>query len=275
MDKISDINQLKSIATDVRKDIVSMIFNAGSGHPGGSLSAADFLTVLFFNFMNHNPKNPSNEKRDRFVLSKGHSCPVYYSLLARTGYFDVSELMTFRKLNSRLQGHPDKSKFDLMETTSGSLGQGLSISAGIAFGLRLDKNKAKVFCLLGDGELDEGQVWESLETIMKYRLNNIIIMIDNNKIQLDGYVNDIKELKNLDHELSDIGYKVIRIDGHDYEKIMTAFDDALKISNNGENVIIIFDTIKGKGISFMENRPEWHGKAPNKEEYEKALKELE
>ena len=199
-------------------------------------------------------------------------------LLARTGYFDVEELMTFRKLNSRLQGHPDKSKFDLMETTSGSLGQGLSIAAGMAFGLRLDNknnNNVKVYCLLGDGELNEGQVWESLETIMKYKLNNIIIMIDNNKIQLDGPVNEIKELKNFDHEFLDIGYKVFKTDGHDYDAIMKTYNDALNASNNGENVIIIFQTIKGKGVSFMENTAAWHGKAPNKEEYEQAMKELE
>lgn len=273
-DKVSDIEQLKSIAKDVRKDIISMIYNTGSGHPGGSLSAADFLTVLFFNYLNHDPKNPKDENRDRFILSKGHACPVYYSLLARTGYFAVDELMSFRKLNSRLQGHPDKSKFDLMETTSGSLGQGLSIAAGMAFGLRVDKNNAKVYCLLGDGELDEGQVWESLETIMKYKLNNLIIIIDNNKIQLDGPVVNIKELKNFDHEFIDIGYKVFKIDGHDYTSIIKAYDDALNASNNGENVIIIFHTIKGKGVSFMENTAEWHGKAPNKEEYEQAMKEL-
>jgi transketolase len=274
VDKVSDVEQLKGIARDVRKDIISMIYNAGSGHPGGSLSAADFLTVLFFNHLNHDPKNPKDEDRDRFILSKGHACPVYYSLLARTGYFGVEELMSFRKLNSRLQGHPDKSKFDLMETTSGSLGQGLSIAAGIAFGLRLDKNDAKVYCLLGDGELDEGQVWESLETIMKYRLNNMIIMIDNNKIQLDGSVIDIKELKNFDHEFIDIGYKVFKIDGHDYDLIIRTYDEAVIASNNGENVIIIFQTIKGKGVSFMENTAVWHGKAPNKEEYELAIKEL-
>jgi len=275
MDKVSDIGQLKSIAKDVRRDIISMIYAAGSGHPGGSLSATDFLTVLFYDYMHHDPKNPKDENRDRFILSKGHCTPVYYSLLARTGYFSVDELITFRKLGSRLQGHPDKSKFDLMETTSGSLGQGLSISAGIAFGLRLDKNNAKTYCLLGDGELNEGQVWESLETIKKYKLNNLIILIDNNKIQLDGPVIDIKELKNFDHEFIDIGYKVLTVDGHNYGEIMKAYEDALNTSNNGENIIIIFQTIKGKGVSFMENTSEWHGKAPNKEEYEKAMKELE
>ena len=275
MDRVSDVEQLKSIAKDVRRDIISMIYAAGSGHPGGSLSATDFLTVLFFDYMHHDPKNPKDENRDRFILSKGHCTPVYYSLLARTGYFSVDELSTFRKLGSRLQGHPDKSKFDLMETTSGSLGQGLSISAGTAFGLRLDKNNAKVYCVLGDGELDEGQVWESLETIKKYKLDNLIILIDNNKIQLDGTVIDIKELKNFDHEFIDIGYTVFKTDGHDYEEIIKAYEDALNASNNGENVIIIFQTIKGKGISFMENTSEWHGKAPNKEEYEKAMKELE
>lgn len=275
MEHVSDFEQLKKIAKDVRKDIISMIYNASSGHPGGSLSAADLMTVLFFNFLNHDPKNPQDEQRDRFVLSKGHCCPVYYSLLARTGYFDVSELMTFRKLGSRLQGHPDRSKFDLMETTSGSLGQGLSISAGIAFGLGLDKNPARVYCLLGDGELNEGQVWESLATINKYRLNNLIILVDHNKIQLDGTNKDIKDLEPLQQKFFDFGFETITADGHDTNNIIAAFDEAMKKSSDGKHPIIIFNTIKGKGISFMENNAAWHGKAPNKEEYEKAKNELE
>ncbi|GIU68932.1 MAG: transketolase [Candidatus Woesearchaeota archaeon] len=274
MQKITDIEQLKTIAKDVRRDILSMIYEAGSGHPGGSLSATDFLTVLFFKYLNHNPKNPKDNNRDRFILSKGHCCPVYYSLLARTGYFDVNELMTFRKLNSRLQGHPDKSKFDLMETTSGSLGQGLSIAAGIAFALRLDNNPAKVYCLLGDGELNEGQVWESLATINKYNLNNLIIIIDNNHIQLDGTNKDIKDLEPLQKKFFDFGFNTIMADGHDMVQIMSAFENALNSSNEGKNNIIIFNTVKGKGVSFMENTAEWHGKAPNKEQFQRAIEEL-
>lgn len=274
MQKISDIEQLKSIANEVRKDIISMVNNAGSGHPGGSLSSADLLTVLFFNQMNHDPKNPKDENRDRFVLSKGHCTPVYYSILARAGYFDVSELMTFRKINSRLQGHPDKSKFELMETTSGSLGQGISISAGMTLGLKLDKKNSKVYCLIGDGELDEGQVWESLATIKKYNLSNLIIILDNNKIQLDGTNLEIKNLEPVSNKFIDFGHEVLEVNGHDINALIETFDNARKLSDKGKNVIVIAHTIKGRGISFMENTSEWHGKAPNKEEFEKAMKEL-
>lgn len=272
--KVSDVEQLKSVAKDVRKDIISMIYNAGSGHPGGSLSATDLMTVLFFNQINHSPENPNDPKRDMLILSKGHCTPVYYSILARAGYFDISELMTFRKINSRLQGHPDKSKFPLMETSSGSLGQGLSIAAGIAFGLRLDKNPAKVYCLLGDGELDEGQVWESMATINKYNLSNLIIIIDNNKIQLDGTNQQIKNLEPLSNKFQDFGYTVLEVDGHDISALIDTLTNARELSGKEKNVIVIAHTIKGKGISFMENKSEWHGKSPNKEEYENAMKEL-
>jgi len=274
MQKISDIEQLKTLAKDVRKDIISMIYNAGSGHPGGSLSATELMTVLFFNQLNHSPQNPSNPERDRFVLSKGHCTPVYYSVLARTGYFDVSELQDFRKINSRLQGHPDKSKFPLMETTSGSLGQGLSIAAGMALALKIDGKKSKVYCMLGDGELDEGQVWESLATIKKYDISNLIIIIDNNGIQLDGTNKDIKSLEPLNAKFKDFGHEVIEFDGHDINAVIEALTYARKSSDDGKCTILLAHTIKGKGVSFMENTSEWHGKAPNKEEYEKAIAEL-
>jgi len=276
MDKISDIGQLKTITQEVRKDIIKMIYNAGSGHPGGSLSAAEMMVALFFNAMNHDPQNSNDPKRDRFVLSKGHCTPVYYSVLARCGYFDIAELQNFRKTNSMLQGHPDKSKLPLLETSSGSLGQGLSISSGIAFALRLDDNKAsKVFVMLGDGELDEGQVWESLATIKKYSLNNLIIIIDNNQIQLDGTNADIKNLSPLREKFVAFGYDVIELDGHDLGIILNGLSNAKNLSDNGQNVIIISHTIKGKGVSFMENTSEWHGKAPNAEQFENAMRELE
>ncbi len=274
MQKVSDAEQLKSITKDVRKDILSMIYTAGSGHPGGSLSATELMTVLFFNQLNHSPENPTDTERDRFVLSKGHCTPVYYSVLARCGYFDVSELQDFRKINSRLQGHPDKSKFPLMETTSGSLGQGLSIAAGMAMAMKIDGKKPKVYCMLGDGELDEGQVWESLATIKKYNMSNLIIIIDNNGIQLDGFNKDIKDLEPLNAKLNDFGHEVIEFDGHDINAIIEALTYARKSSDEGKCTILLAHTIKGKGISFMENTSEWHGKAPNKEEYEKAMSEL-
>ena len=284
MEKISDIKQLEGVARDVRTDILKMIFAAGSGHPGGSLSATEMMVALFFNTMNHDANNPQDPKRDRFVLSKGHCTPVYYSVLARSGYLDISELESFRKINSRLQGHPDKSKFPLMETTSGSLGQGLSISAGIAFALRLDQLNLdanadhripKIYCMLGDGELDEGQIWESLATIKKYRLSHLIIILDNNKIQLDGPNVEIKDLELLKDKFLSFNYQVLETDGHDFKSILETLDEAKKLSDEDQNVIIISHTIKGKGVSFMENTAEWHGKVPNQEEYDKALKELE
>lgn len=274
MNKVTDIEQLKTLAKDVRKDIISMIYSAGSGHPGGSLSATELMTVLFFNQMNHSSENPMDSERDRFILSKGHCTPVYYSVLARNGYFDVTELQDFRKINSRLQGHPDKSKFPLMETTSGSLGQGLSIAEGIAYALKLDNKKSKVYCLLGDGELDEGQVWESLATIKKYNISNLITIIDNNKIQLDGTNADIKNLEPLNSKFKDFGHEVLEVDGHDIDALIKTLSEAKKLSDSEKTVIVISHTIKGKGVSFMENTSEWHGKSPNKEEYDKAIKEL-
>jgi len=275
MQKIEDINKLKDICRDVRTDIITMIYHAGSGHPGGSLSATELMVALFFNIMNHNPQNPEDKNRDRFILSKGHASPAYYSVLARAGYFDVSELENFRKLNSRLQGHPDKSKFPMLETTGGGLGQGLSIAAGKTFALKLDNIQSKIYCMLGDGELDEGQIWESLATIHKYNLHNLIIIVDHNKIQLDGTNVEIKNLEPLDQKFKAFGYDVLEVDGNDINEVINTFEYAKTLSNDKKNVLIIANTIKGKGISFMENNVEWHGKAPNKEQYEKAIKELE
>jgi transketolase len=274
MEKISDTNKLQGICKDVRKDILSMIHAVGSGHPGGSLSAVEMIVGLFFSVMNHDPKNPSDENRDRFILSKGHAAPTYYSVLARTGYVPLEELMTLRKLGSRLQGHPDKSKFSLMETTSGSLGQGISIAAGMALGLRLKNNPAKIYCVLGDGELDEGQVWESLATIKNHKLCNLITIIDRNMIQLDGPTSDIKDLEPLKEKLVSFGHSVIEIEGNDIESVLKGLNDAISSSNQGQTVIIISKTVKGKGVSFMENTAKWHGKAPNDEEYDKAIKEI-
>jgi transketolase len=275
MQKIDDIDKLNSICLDVRRDIISMIHTAGSGHPGGSLSAVELLVALFFNAMRNDPKVPEERHRDRFILSKGHATPVYYSVLAHRGYLEVSELENFRKLNSRLQGHPDKSKFPLMESTSGSLGQGISIAAGKALALRLETNPAKVYCMLGDGELDEGQVWESFATIHKHKLSNLIIIIDHNRIQLDGTNEEIKNLEPLSQKFKAFGLEVLEIDGHNMHEVLSAYDYAKRMSDEGKNALILAKTIKGKGISFMENTSEWHGKAPNDEQYKKALKELE
>lgn len=275
MQKIEDTNKLIEICRDVRTDIITMIYKAGSGHPGGSLSATELMVVLFFNIMHHNPRNPEEKSRDRFILSKGHAAPAYYSVMARSGYFDISELENFRKINSRLQGHPDKSKFPILETTSGGLGQGISIAAGKTFALRLENNLAKVYCMLGDGELDEGQVWESLATIHKYNLHNLIIIVDHNKIQLDGTNAEIKNLEPLDAKFKAFGFEVLEVDGHDITELINTFNYAKTLSDNKTGVIIIANTVKGKGISFMENTAEWHGKAPNKEQYDKAMRELE
>jgi len=273
--KIEDVNQLNELCRDVRKDIVTMIYRAGSGHPGGSLSATELMVALFFNIMHHNPKIPEDKNRDRFILSKGHAAPAYYSVLAHAGYFDVSELENFRKINSRLQGHPDKSKFPMLETTGGGLGQGISIAAGKALALRLDNIPSFVYCMLGDGELDEGQVWESLATIHKYNIHNLILIVDHNKIQLDGTNAEIKDLEPLDLKFKAFGYEVLEVDGNDMTEVLNTFNYAKTLSNNKKNVIILANTIKGKGVSFMENTVEWHGKAPNKEQYEKAIRELE
>ncbi len=275
MDRVTAVSELQILCKEFRKDILTMVYTAGSGHPGGSLSATEIMTVLFFNAMHHDPNNPQDENRDRFILSKGHCTPIYYSVLAHCGYIPHESLLTFRKLNSQLQGHPDKSKFPLLETSSGSLGQGLSIAAGMALGLALKNNPATVYCLLGDGELDEGQVWESLATIKKYRLANLIAIIDHNNIQLDGTTADIKDLEPLAEKLRAFGHTVLEVDGHDLTALIETFSAAKAHAEKKETVIILCHTIKGKGISFMENTAKWHGIAPNKEEYEKAMEELE
>ncbi|HYD03815.1 MAG TPA: transketolase [Alphaproteobacteria bacterium] len=275
MKHTEDIHVLQDLCKKSRRDIVSMIYIAGSGHPGGSLSSTELIVTLFNSILKHDPSNPQDKHRDRFVLSKGHCTPIYYSVLARCGYFDVQELQNFRRVNSRLQGHPDKSKFDLMETTTGSLGQGLSIAAGKALALKLDNIHSKVYCMIGDGELDEGQIWESLATIKKYNWSNLIIIVDHNNIQLDGTNKEIKNLDPLDQKFKAFGYEVLEVDGHNIYEVLATYHYAKKISDENKNVIIIAHTIKGKGISFMENTAEWHGKAPNKEQYEKAMGELQ
>jgi len=268
-----EIEKLKKIAKKLRMNVLKMVTNAGSGHLGGSLSAAEIITALFFKKMRLNPKNPEWEDRDRFILSKGHACPIVYAALAELGYFPEEELLTLRKLGSRLQGHPDRRLTPGIEMSTGSLGQGLSVANGLALGLRLNKKKAKVYVLIGDGESQEGQIWEAAMTAGHYKLDNLCAILDYNQMQIDGFVNEIKRLEPLSEKWRAFGWETIEIDGHSFLQIMKAFEKADTVK--GKPTIIIAKTVKGKGVSFMEFNNYFHGKAPTKEECEKALKELE
>ena len=263
--------EYKKIASRIRMDVIEEVHSAGSGHPGGSLSAADIVTALYFGEMNIDPKNPQMKGRDKFVLSKGHAAPVQYAALAEKGYFPKEELTTLRKLGSRLQGHPNMHKLPGIEMSTGSLGQGLSIACGMAISLKLDKNPAHVFALMGDGELQEGNVWEAFMQAPQRGLDNLIIIIDRNRLQIDGCTENIKALDPLDEKIKAFNWDVIEINGHN---IVEIFDAIEKAKSNKKPTAIIADTIKGKGVSFMENNAGWHGKAPNKEEYEKAIAEI-
>lgn len=271
--KINDIKELKLIANSVRKDIIEEIYNAQSGHPGGALSCADILTVLFFNQMNINPEKPISELRDRFILSKGHASACLYAILAERGYFSKEELKTFRKINSKLQGHPDMNKTIGVDMTSGSLGQGLSIANGMAIASKMDSLGSRVYCLLGDGEIEEGQIWEAAMTSNKYKLDNLCVILDNNGLQIDGRILDVKDLDMLESKWESFGFNVILTNGNDIEMLIDSFAKARNCKEKPS--IIIAHTIKGKGIPFMENKAEWHGKAPNEEEYNSAIKALD
>ncbi len=264
---MKDTQELYSIARQLRIDSLKMITLAKSGHPGGSLSAADIMAVLYFRVMNHKPENPEWEDRDRFVLSKGHACPVLYAALARSGYFPVQELDNLRQINSRLQGHPSKKDLPGIEASTGSLGQGLSIAVGMA--LALDKKDNRIFCMIGDGELQEGQVWEAAMCASHYKLENLCAIIDRNKVQLCGPTHDVMCVCPLKEKWESFGWHVIEINGHDIEEIIEAFEYKPE-----KPVVIIANTVKGKGVSFMEDKAEWHGKAPTQQQLEKALEEL-
>ena len=271
----AEIKDLKIKAKETRANIVKMVHNAKSGHPGGSLSGADILTVLYDKCINVPPawdKSPDFDKRDRFILSKGHASPLLYSVLAQHGLFDKSELMTFRKFGSKLQGHPAKQYVNGVETSTGSLGQGISIGCGIALGLKLDKNPANVFVYTGDGELQEGSCWEAFMEASHRNLDNLIVIIDRNRLQIDGNTENVMSLDNLNAKLTAFNWKVIEIDGHDYNEIYNAVEEAKKAD---KPCAIIANTIKGKGVSFMENQASWHGKAPNDEQLAQALKDIE
>ncbi len=271
--KVTKTEALEKIAKDIRKNIVKTVYNAQSGHPGGSLSCADILTVLYFNQMNINPQEPNAEGRDRFVLSKGHCSPALYSTLARRGYFDEKELDGFRKLTSKLQGHPDMNKVPGVDMTSGSLGQGLSIANGMALSSKMGNMGYRVYCLLGDGEIEEGQVWEAAMTSSKYNLDNLCVIVDNNNLQIDGNIKDVKGLNKIEEKFESFGFNVITVDGNNVEQLIDGFDRAKM--TKGAPTAIIARTVKGKGVSFMENNASWHGKAPNEEQYVMAMEELE
>ncbi|HAK89074.1 MAG: transketolase [Nitrospirae bacterium GWC2_46_6] len=267
-----DIAFLKEQARIVRVEILKMLTQSGSGHTGGSLSAADIATALYFYKMRHRPDNPKWEERDRFILSKGHAAPLLYTVLALTGYFDKSLLGTLRKAGSPLQGHPSSKLLQGVEVSTGSLGQGLSIANGMALGLQLDNSASRVYCLLGDGEIQEGQVWEAAMTAGHYALDNICAIVDLNELQIDGRCEDVMKVMPVSAKWKAFNWHIFEIDGHNMEEIVNALDEAERIK--GKPSVILANTIKGKGVSFFEGKAEYHGLAPTKEELEKALKEL-
>ena len=269
---MSDILELQKIATEIRLGIVEAVFNAKSGHPGGALSSADILTYLYFREMNVSADKANDENRDRFVLSKGHSCPAYYSVLAEKGYFSKDELKSFRHTGAMLQGHPDMKGINGVDMSSGSLGQGFSVACGMALGAKIDKKDYRIYALLGDGESQEGQVWEAITFAAHYNLDNLCLIIDNNGLQIDGKVKDVMNIMPYASKLKAFGWNVISCDGHNFEEIKNAFDKARQ--TKGKPTAIIAQTVKGKGVSFMENQASWHGKAPNEEQYNIAVREL-
>lgn len=268
----NDIKDLKKIANNIRKSIIDEVYSAQSGHPGGSLSCADILTVLFFNQMNIDPSKKSDPNRDRFVLSKGHACAALYATLAHRGYFDKVELASFRKTGGFLQGHPDMKNIPGIDMSSGSLGQGLSIANGMALSSKLDKKGFRVYCLVGDGEIEEGQIWEAAMTASNYKLDNLCLIVDNNNLQIDGKVEDVMNIYPIKEKFQSFGFKTFEVDGHNIDELINVFQKAKTVKE--QPTVIIAKTVKGKGVSYMEGEVAWHGKAPNKEQYEIALEEL-
>lgn len=272
--KNTSISELKQIAIELRKSAITMIYEAQSGHPGGSLSAADIITALYFKEMNIDPTNPKWEDRDRFVLSKGHVCPILYAALGKLGYFPKEYLHKLRQEGSILQGHPDMKKCPGIDISTGSLGQGLSCAVGMAIAGKRDNRDYHVFAMVGDGECDEGQIWEAVMAGYKYKLDNLIVFVDNNKLQLDGTCDEIMPNIDLGKRFEAFGYEVFYIDGHNMEEIVATLDK-IRASHNNLPKAIIADTIKGRGVSFMENQLGWHGVAPKDEEYKQAMEELD
>ncbi len=271
MEKLSK-NQLAKIACKVRMGIIEGTFNAKSGHPGGSLSIAEIISYLYFNEMNIDPENPTMENRDRFVLSKGHAAPALYSVMAQRGYFPIEELKTLRKIDSRLQGHPSMHYLPGVDISSGSLGQGISAACGMALGAKLKNADFRVYTILGDGEIEEGQVWEAAMYAAAKKLDNLVAFVDNNNLQIDGTVEEVNSPYPIPEKFAAFGWNVIVIDGHNFDEIENALNNARE--TKGKPTAIIAETTKGKGVSFMENQVNWHGSAPNAEQYEIAINEL-
>ena len=267
-----DIESLEERAKVIRRHVVRMIAKAGTGHPGSSLSTVDLLVALFYSKLRHNPQQPAWPDRDRFVMSKGHGCPALYAVLAEMGYFSVDKLDTLRQFGSILQGHPCMKTTPGIEISGGSLGQGLSVGLGIALAAKLDKKDYRTYVMLGDGEIEEGQVWEAAMAASHYKADNLCAIIDQNGLQIDGFIHEIMSSYPIPDKWRGFGWHVIEINGHDYNDILSAYDEAEKIK--GRPTVIVAKTIKGKGVSFMENQVDWHGKAPSKEEAERALAEL-
>ena len=267
-----DYKHYEEIASRIRVDIVKAVHMAGSGHPGGSLSAADIVTALYFKEMNIDPENPDMDGRDKFILSKGHAGPVQYAALAERGYFPVEKLWTLRKLGSKLQGHPNRDKVPGIEMSTGSLGQGFAVSVGMAMAAKMDGKDSRIYVLLGDGELQEGLIWEAAMAAGHYKLDNLCAIVDWNGLQIDGRNDDVMTVKPIDEKFKAFGFNVIVIDGHDFGEIFAAFDGARGCK--GKPTVIVAKTNKGRGVSFMEDNPVWHGKAPNEEEAKKAVAEL-
>lgn len=265
------VDRLSGVALELRRDILNMIAEAGSGHPGGSLSAVEILVSLYWKVMRHDPSDPQAVNRDRFILSKAHACPVLYTVLARCGYFPREELWTFRKIDSRLQGHAHVMTPGV-EMSGGSLGQGLSFGIGTALAARLDNRDSRVHVMLGDGECDEGQVWEAAMSASHYKLDNLVAIIDRNGIQNDRFTHEVMELEPLPEKWRSFRWHTVEVDGHSFPQVLNAFEEAK--NTKGKPTVIIASTVKGKGVSFMENNPDFHGKAPTKEQLEQALIEL-
>ncbi len=265
--------ELLKMANEVRKGAVTAVYNAKSGHPGGSLSAADIYTYLFFEEMNIDPKEPRKADRDRFVLSKGHTAPGYYAALAHRGFFPVEDLATLRKVGSYLQGHPDMKHIPGVDMTSGSLGQGISAAVGMALSAKLSKEDYRVYTLLGDGEIQEGQVWEAAMLASHRKLDNLVVIVDNNGLQIDGAIDDVCSPYPIDKKFEAFNFHIINVDGHDFDALDAAFKEAR--ATKGQPTAIIAKTVKGKNVSFMENQASWHGTAPNAEQYAVAMADLE
>ena len=272
MEEAMDIKALEKTAAEVRVGVVKAIHNAGSGHPGGSLSAADIVTALYFSEMNVDPKNPKMEGRDKFILSKGHAGPVQYSALALKGYFPMEDFMTLRKLGSKFQGHPDMNKVPGIEMSTGSLGQGFAAAGGMAIANKLNNDPGRIYVLLGDGEIQEGIVWEAAMSAAHYKLDNMVGILDYNGLQIDGKNEDVMTVAPVADKFRAFGWNVLEINGHDFEEILGAFAKARECK--GRPTMIIAKTVKGRGVSFMEDNAGWHGKAPNDEETEQAVAEL-